>query len=35
VRLGASDGSKTEVSGRTIKEGDQVISAERSASESK
>ncbi len=35
VRLGASDGSKTEVSGRTIKEGDQVISGERSASESK
>ncbi len=35
VRLGASDGSKTEVSGRTIKEGDQIISGERSASESK
>jgi len=35
VRLGASDGSKTEVSGRTIKEGDQVISGERSASENK
>lgn len=35
VRLGASDGSKTEVSGRTLKEGDQVISGERSASESK
>lgn len=35
VRLGASDGSKTEVSGRTIKEDDQVISGERSASESK
>lgn len=35
VRLGASDGSKTEVSGRTIKEGDQIISGERSAAESK
>ena len=35
VRLGASDGSKTEVSGRTLKEGDQVISGERSATESK
>ena len=35
VRLGASDGSKTEVSGRTLKEGDQIISGERSASESK
>jgi len=35
VRLGASDGSKTEVSGRNLKEGDQVISGERSASESK
>jgi HlyD family secretion protein len=35
VRLGASDGSKTEVSGRTIKEGDLGISGERSASESK
>lgn len=35
VRLGASDGSRTEVSGRGIKEGDQVISGERSASESK
>ncbi|MEO6227805.1 MAG: efflux RND transporter periplasmic adaptor subunit [Thermomonas sp.] len=35
VRLGASDGSKTEISGRTLKEGDQVISGERSASESK
>ncbi len=35
VRLGASDGSKTEVSGRTIKEGDQFIAGERSASESK
>ncbi|MDI1254388.1 efflux RND transporter periplasmic adaptor subunit [Thermomonas sp.] len=35
ARLGASDGSKTEVSGRTIKEGDLVISGERSASESK
>ena len=35
VRLGASDGSRTEVSGNGIKEGDQVISGERSASESK
>ncbi len=35
VKLGASDGSRTEVSGRTVKEGDQVISGERSASESK
>ena len=35
VRLGASDGSRTEVSGNAIKEGDQVISGERSASESK
>lgn len=35
VRLGASDGSKTEVSGRTLKQGDQVISGEPSASESK
>ena len=33
VRLGASDGSSTEVSGRTIKEGDQVIAGERSATE--
>ncbi|MGV8944583.1 efflux RND transporter periplasmic adaptor subunit [Thermomonas sp.] len=35
ARLGASDGSRTEVSGNAIKEGDQVISGERSASESK
>ncbi len=35
VRLGASDGSRTEVSGRTLKEGDQVISGERSATENK
>jgi HlyD family secretion protein len=35
LRLGASDGSKTEVSGRGLKEGDKVISGERSASESK
>ena len=35
VRLGASDGSRTEVSGRNVKEGDQVISGERSASENK
>ncbi len=35
VRLGASDGSRTEVSGRTIKQGDLVIAGERSATESK
>lgn len=35
VRLGASDGSRTEVSGKTVKEGDQVIAGERSAAESK
>ena len=31
ARLGASDGSTTEVSGRNIAEGDQIISGERSA----
>lgn len=31
ARLGASDGSTTEVSGRNIAEGDQIISSERSA----
>ena len=31
ARLGASDGSSTEVSGRNIAEGDQIISGERSA----
>ena len=35
VRLGASDGSRTEVSGRTLNEGDQVIAGERSATGSK
>ena len=35
VRLGASDGTNTEVSGRNIAEGDQVISGERAAAESK
>ena len=35
ARLGASDGSRTEVSGNALKEGDEVISGERSASESK
>ena len=35
VRLGATDGSNTEVSGRNLGEGDQVVSGERSATESK
>lgn len=35
VRLGASDGSSTEVSGPGIAEGDQVITGERSATEAK
>jgi HlyD family secretion protein len=35
VRLGASDGSSTEVSGPGIVEGDQVITGERSATEAK
>jgi HlyD family secretion protein len=35
VRLGASDGSSTEVSGPNIAEGDQVITGERSATEAK
>ena len=35
VRLGASDGSSTEVSGPDIAEGDQVITGERSATEAK
>ena len=35
VRLGASDGSSTEVSGPDIAEGDQVITGERSATEVK
>jgi HlyD family secretion protein len=35
VRLGASDGSSTEVSGPNIAEGDQVITGERSATEPK
>ena len=35
VRLGASDGSSTEVSGPRIAEGDQVITGERSATEAK
>ena len=33
VRLGASDGSATEISGRDIAEGDVVIAGERSATE--
>ena len=35
VRLGASDGSSTELSGRDIAEGDLVIAGERSATETK
>jgi HlyD family secretion protein len=35
VRLGASDGTSTEVSGRNIAEGDEVITGERSATEAK
>ena len=35
VRLGASDGSATEISGRDIAEGDLVIAGEQSATESK
>jgi len=35
ARLGASDGSSTEVSGPNIAEGDQIITGERSATESK
>jgi len=35
VRLGASDGSSTEVSGPNIAEGDQVITSEHSATEAK
>lgn len=35
VRLGASDGTATELSGREIAEGDIVIAGERSATEAK
>ena len=35
ARLGASDGSATEISGRDIAEGDVIIAGERSATESK
>ncbi|QNN45847.1 efflux RND transporter periplasmic adaptor subunit [Thermomonas brevis] len=35
VKVGVSDGSSTEVSGRDIKEGDLIISGERAATESK
>lgn len=35
AKLGASDGSTTEVSGSAIQDGDQIISGERSAAESK
>lgn len=35
LKLGASDGSNTEVSGRNIKEGDLIVSGERAATESK
>jgi HlyD family secretion protein len=35
LKLGVSDGSSTEVSGRDIKEGDLIVSGERAATESK
>ena len=35
ARVGASDGTNTEISGREIAEGDLVISGERAATESK
>lgn len=35
LKVGASDGSSTEISGRDVKEGDLIISGERSAAESK
>ena len=35
LKVGASDGSSTEISGRDIKEGDLIISGERSAAETK
>lgn len=35
VKLGANDGTSTEVSGRSIAEGDKIISGERSATESR
>ena len=35
IKVGASDGSNTEVSGRDIKDGDTIISGERTAAESK
>ena len=35
LKLGASDGSSTEVSGRDLKEGDLIISGERTAAENK
>ena len=35
LKVGASDGSSTEISGRDIKEGDLIISGERSAAEAK
>ncbi len=35
IKLGASDGTATEVSGRSIKEGDTLISGERAAAEGK
>ena len=35
LKVGASDGSSTEISGRDIKEGDLIVSGERSAAESK
>ena len=35
LKVGVSDGSSTEISGRDIKEGDLIVSGERSATESK
>jgi HlyD family secretion protein len=35
IKVGASDGTATEVSGRSLKEGDTIISGERTATESK
>jgi len=35
LKVGASDGSSTEISGRDIKEGDQIVSGERSVAETK
>ena len=35
LKVGASDGSSTEISGRDIKEGDQIVSGERAGAETK